>query len=94
MGVGLVTDCAGGMATHRTGQEHTPMTEGPVDIRTAVLDAGMAGGWTVVPRGYDNLTANLTMGAKEDAIGIPPVVGSGGRWHACSQLYASCAMGL
>ena len=39
------------------------------------LDAEVAGGWTVVPRGYDNLTANPTAGAKEDAIGIPPVVG-------------------
>ena len=66
------------------------MTEGPVDVGTAVLDAGMAGGWICVPRGHDNLAANPTAGAKEDAVGIPPVVGSGGRWHACSWLYISC----
>ena len=94
IGAGAVADCAEGMATREARGEHMPMTEGPVDIRTTVLDTGMAGGWMVVPRGYDNLTANLTVGAKEDAVGIPPVVGSRGCWHACSQLYVSCTMGL
>ena len=70
------------------------MTGRPVDVMAATLDAAAAGGWTVVPRGYDNLAANPTVGAKEEAIGIPPVAGSRGRWHACSQLYASCTMGL
>ena len=77
MGAGAVADCMGGVATHETTGEHVPVTKGPVDVRTAVLDAETAGGWMVVPRGYDNLAANPTTGAKEDAIGIPPVVGSG-----------------
>ena len=94
MGAGAVAGCAGGMATRETRGERTPVTEGPVDIRTAALDAEAAGGWMVVPRGYDKLAANPIMGAKEGAIGIPPVVGSRGRWRACSWLYASCAMGL
>ena len=73
-----------------------PVTEGPVDIKTVTLDTGAAGGWTVVPGGYDNLAANLTVEVKEDAIGIPGplVVGSGRHWHACSQLYVSFTMGL
>ena len=94
MGVGAEADCAGGVATCETRGECVPVAEGPVDIRTAALDVEVAGGWTVVPRGYDNLAANPTAGTKEDAIGIPPVVGSGGHWHVCSWLYTSCAMGL
>ena len=90
----MAADCMGGVATCSARGEHAPMTKGPVDVRTVVLDAGVAGGWMVVPGGYDNLIANPTTGAKEDAIGIPPVVRSKGCWHACSQLYASCTMGL
>ena len=71
-----------------------PVTGELVDVMAAALDAEVVGGWTVVPRGYDNLAANPTAGAKEEAVGIPPEVGSGGRWCACSRLYASCAMGL
>ena len=84
----------GGMAAHETRGEHAPVTGGPVDVVAVVLDAAAAGVWMVVLRGYDNLAANLTAGAKEEAVGIPPAVGSGGRWRACSRLYASCAMGL
>ena len=94
MGAWVEAGCVGGMATRETRGERAPVTGGPVDVVAAVLDAVAAGVWTVDPRGYDNLTANPTVGVKEEAIGIPPAVGSGGRWHACSQLYMSCAMGL
>ena len=92
MGAGVVADCAGGVTTHRVRGEHMPVTKGPVDIGTAALDAGAAGGWMVAPGGYDNLAANPTTGVKEDAIGIPPVVRSGGRWRTCSQLYVSSCL--
>ena len=92
MGAGTVAGGAGGVDTRETRGDRTPMTEGLVDIVAAALDAEAAGGWMVVPRGSDNLAANPTAGVKEEAVGIPPVVGSRGRWHACS--YASCAMGL
>ena len=85
---------AGGVATCETRGECAPMTGGPVDVVAVALDAEAAGGWMVVPRGYDNLAANPTVGVKEEAIGIPPVVGSRGCWRTCSQLYVSCAMGL
>ena len=61
MGAGAVTGSVRGVTTCETRREHVPVTEGPVDIRTVALDAGMAGGWTVVSRGYDNLAANPTM---------------------------------
>ena len=94
MGVWVEAGCVEGVAIRETRGEHTPVTGGPVDIVAAALDAVAVGVWMVVPRGYDNLAANLTTGVKEEAIGIPPAIGSGGRWCACSQLYASCAMGL
>ena len=94
MGAWVEAGCVGGMATREMRGERAPMTGGPVDVVAAVLDAAVAGVWTVVPRGYDNLAANPTAGAKEDAIGIPPVVGSRGHWHAHSWLYVSYAMGL
>ena len=82
MGVAVAADCMGGVATCSVRGEHAPMTKGPVDVRTVVLDAGVAGGWMVAPGGYDNLAANPTVGAKEDAVGIPPVVRSRGHWSA------------
>ena len=94
MGVWVEAGCTEGVAIHEMRGECMPMTGWPADVVAAALDAVAAGVWTVVPRGYDNLTANPTMGVKEEAVGIPPAVGSRGCWHACSQLYASCAMGL
>ena len=94
MGAWVAAGCAEGVAIRETRGEHMPVTGGPADIVTAALDAVVAGVWTVVPRGYDNLAANPTVGAKEEAVGIPPAVGSRGCWRACSQLYASCTMGL
>ena len=94
MGAGAVAGCMGGVATHKMMGERMAVTEGPVDVRTVALDAEAAGGWMVVPRGYDKLAANPIAGAKEGAVGIPPVVGSRGCWCTCSWLYMSCAMGL
>ena len=93
MGAGAEAGCTGGIATHEGRGERVPMA-GAADVVAAALNTEAAGGWTVVPRGYDNLAANHIAGAKEEAVGIPPVVGSGGHWRVCSRLYASCAMGL
>ena len=84
IGAGSAVGCVGDVATLELRVEQMPMTKGPVDVETVVLDAGAAGCWAVVPGGYDNLAANPTAGVKEDAIGIPLVVGSRGHWHACS----------
>jgi len=91
---GAAAGHAGERATCEASGVHTPMTGGPVDIDAAALGAEATGGWTVAPRGYDNHAASPIMGAKEEVMGTPPVVGGGGCWHACSQLYASCAIGL
>ena len=85
MGAWVEAGCVEGVAICETRGECVPVTGGPADVVAAALDAVGAGVWTVVPRGYDNLAASPTVGAKEEAVGIPPAVGSRGRWCACSQ---------
>ena len=70
MGAWVEAGCAEGVAIRKMRGECTPVTGGPVDVMAAVLDAAAAGVWMVVPRGYDNLAANPTAGAKEEAEGI------------------------
>ena len=84
IGVSAAAGCAGERATHEASRVCTPMAGGPVDINAAALGAEAMGGWTVAPRGYDNRAASPIVGAKEGAVGIPSVVGGGGRWHTCS----------
>ena len=60
MGAWVEAGCVEGVAICEMRGECTPVTGGPVDVVAVVLDAAAAGVWTVVPRGYDNLTANST----------------------------------